>query len=52
MYLSPLFIYLFFSMSALNIKNNEQIAEWCNEKKIDLVVVGPEDPLANGTYNY
>lgn len=34
----------------LNTKDNEQIATWCKEKKIDLVVVGPEDPLANGIH--
>ncbi|XP_073956302.1 trifunctional purine biosynthetic protein adenosine-3 Gart isoform X2 [Choristoneura fumiferana] len=32
----------------LDIKNYQALAEWCKEKSIDLVVVGPEDPLANG----
>ncbi|XP_053609453.1 trifunctional purine biosynthetic protein adenosine-3 isoform X1 [Plodia interpunctella] len=32
----------------LNIKDYPALAEWCREKKIDLVVVGPEDPLADG----
>lgn len=32
----------------LNLKNFENVVQFCNEQKIKLVVVGPEDPLANG----
>ncbi|KAH9634363.1 hypothetical protein HF086_010843 [Spodoptera exigua] len=32
----------------LNIKDYPAIAQWCKEHEIDIVVVGPEDPLANG----
>ncbi|CAH1773576.1 unnamed protein product [Owenia fusiformis] len=32
----------------LNVKNFDVVCDWCKENKIDLVVVGPEDPLANG----
>ncbi|CAB3261102.1 unnamed protein product [Arctia plantaginis] len=32
----------------LNIKDYTAVAEWCEQHEIDLVVVGPEDPLANG----
>ncbi|CAG4955900.1 unnamed protein product [Colias eurytheme] len=32
----------------LNIKDYPALAEWCKQKDIDLVVVGPEDPLADG----
>ncbi|XP_069683657.1 trifunctional purine biosynthetic protein adenosine-3 [Periplaneta americana] len=33
---------------SLNIKDHKAVAEWCKENKINLVVVGPEDPLAGG----
>ncbi len=36
------------SFPALNIKDHASIADWCQEKKISLVIVGPEDPLAAG----
>lgn len=26
----------------------QAVAQWCKEHEIDLVVIGPEDPLANG----
>ncbi|XP_046484622.1 trifunctional purine biosynthetic protein adenosine-3 [Neodiprion pinetum] len=32
----------------LNVKNNKEIAEWSKKQGVSLVVVGPEDPLANG----
>lgn len=32
----------------LNIKDYPALASWCKENSIDLVVIGPEDPLANG----
>lgn len=28
--------------------NHQALAKWCKEHDIDLVVIGPEDPLANG----
>ncbi|XP_063364139.1 trifunctional purine biosynthetic protein adenosine-3 [Cydia amplana] len=32
----------------LDIKNYPVLAQWCKDHSIDLVLVGPEDPLANG----
>lgn len=32
----------------LDIKDHCKVAEWCLERNIDLVVVGPEAPLAEG----
>nr|XP_049694163.1 trifunctional purine biosynthetic protein adenosine-3 isoform X1 [Helicoverpa armigera] len=32
----------------LNIKDYPAIAKWCKDNEIDYVVIGPEDPLANG----
>ncbi|XP_049872943.1 trifunctional purine biosynthetic protein adenosine-3 isoform X2 [Pectinophora gossypiella] len=32
----------------LNIKDYPALAKWCKEHTIDLVIVGPEDPLADG----
>lgn len=32
----------------LDIKDYIAVAKWCKEHEIDLVVIGPEDPLANG----
>lgn len=36
------------SLESLNIKDFTVLADWCKSQDIDLVVVGPEDPLANG----
>lgn len=33
---------------ALDVKNFSLLSKWCKSQSIDLVVVGPEDPLANG----
>lgn len=32
----------------ISVKDHGAIVEWCKKEKIDLVVVGPEDPLADG----
>ncbi|KAH0952589.1 hypothetical protein HN011_004593 [Eciton burchellii] len=32
----------------LNLKNTKEIATWSKDNNIDMVVVGPEDPLAQG----
>ncbi|KAF5292718.1 hypothetical protein FQR65_LT11186 [Abscondita terminalis] len=32
----------------ININNHEDVAKWCKSNDINLVVVGPEDPLAKG----
>lgn len=36
----------------LNVKEHKAVAQWCTETGIDLVVVGPEDPLADGIVDY
>ncbi|MGE4285845.1 MAG: phosphoribosylamine--glycine ligase [Phycisphaerae bacterium] len=36
------------TMAAINVNNNAEVVAFAKEKEIDLVVVGPEDPLANG----
>uniref|UniRef100_A0A8D8UTY1 Trifunctional purine biosynthetic protein adenosine-3 n=1 Tax=Cacopsylla melanoneura TaxID=428564 RepID=A0A8D8UTY1_9HEMI len=33
---------------SIDLKNFTVVAEWCRENEINLVVIGPEDPLANG----
>lgn len=32
----------------LNIKNHSEVINFCQEKKINLVIIGPEDPLVDG----
>ncbi|CAH2048229.1 unnamed protein product, partial [Iphiclides podalirius] len=32
----------------IDIKNFPALGKWCTDNSIDLVVIGPEDPLANG----
>ncbi|CAG5038211.1 unnamed protein product [Parnassius apollo] len=32
----------------INIKDFQAVGKWCKENSINLVVIGPEDPLANG----
>ncbi|XP_053379386.1 trifunctional purine biosynthetic protein adenosine-3-like [Mercenaria mercenaria] len=32
----------------LNLKDFDEVSRWCKDNEIDLVVVGPEDPLAAG----
>ncbi|XP_041979578.1 trifunctional purine biosynthetic protein adenosine-3 isoform X1 [Aricia agestis] len=32
----------------LNIKDFAAVADWCKKNAINIVIVGPEDPLANG----
>lgn len=34
------------------VTDNEGVANWAKENKIDLVVVAPDDPLANGMVDY
>ncbi|OTF83104.1 GARS/AIRS/GART-like protein [Euroglyphus maynei] len=36
------------SMLDLNVSNHNELIEWCRNNQIDLVVVGPEDPLSKG----
>lgn len=36
----------------LNIQNFEEIKLFCQEQEIDMLVVGPEDPLVNGIYDF
>ncbi|KAK4873867.1 hypothetical protein RN001_013227 [Aquatica leii] len=35
----------------INVNNHEDVAKWCKSNDINLVVVGPEDPLAKGIAN-
>ncbi|MFM1964197.1 MAG: phosphoribosylamine--glycine ligase, partial [Bacteroidota bacterium] len=37
---------------ALNTGDFQAVATFCREKKVDMVVVGPEDPLVNGIYDF
>lgn len=36
----------------INIKNYDEIKKFCDLKEIELIIVGPELPLANGIVNY
>lgn len=36
----------------LSISNFEEIAAFCNKEHISMIVVGPEDPLVAGIYDY
>ncbi|XP_066593901.1 trifunctional purine biosynthetic protein adenosine-3 isoform X2 [Prorops nasuta] len=33
---------------SINVKNNQEVAEWCKMNSVDLVVVGPEEFLGRG----
>ncbi|MEO0000431.1 MAG: hypothetical protein RL766_477, partial [Bacteroidota bacterium] len=37
---------------AMNTGDFQVIATFCKEKRVDMVVVGPEDPLVNGIYDF
>ncbi len=37
---------------AINLKNFEEVAETIKEYKIDLLIVGPEEPLVNGIVDF
>lgn len=32
----------------INVKNHQEVIDFCKNQKIDFVIVGPEDPLAQG----
>ncbi|XP_055376588.1 trifunctional purine biosynthetic protein adenosine-3 [Condylostylus longicornis] len=36
------------NLTNIDVNNFRAIGEWCQQKHIDLVVIGPEDPLAHG----
>ncbi|XP_078040995.1 trifunctional purine biosynthetic protein adenosine-3 Gart isoform X2 [Augochlora pura] len=36
------------SLVKLNVKSNEEVSKWSKDNKVNLVVVGPEEYLANG----
>ncbi|MDE1192221.1 MAG: phosphoribosylamine--glycine ligase [Arachidicoccus sp.] len=36
----------------INVNDFEQQKQFCIDNKIDLIVVGPEDPLVNGVYDF
>jgi phosphoribosylamine--glycine ligase len=36
----------------LSLANFDEIAAFCNKEQISMIVVGPEDPLVAGIYNY
>eukprot|EP00794_Sanderia_malayensis_P000453 gene453-1095_t len=40
------------NVSTLNINDYNEVVVWCKERRIDLVVVGPEAPLANGISDF
>lgn len=35
-------------VSNVSVKDHVAIVDWCKKQNIDLVVIGPEDPLADG----
>ncbi len=35
---------------AFDCNDHQEVERWCKENEIDLVVVGPEAPLADGMY--
>ena len=37
---------------ALDVNNKEQVGAFCIENQIEMLVVGPEDPLVNGIQDY
>ena len=37
---------------AIKVNEFDRIAAFCSEEKIDMIVVGPEDPLVNGIVDY
>ncbi len=37
---------------SIDVNNFKKVYKFLNEKKIDLVVIGPEDPLVNGIVDY
>lgn len=43
-----IFLGFFSSFVAVDFTNHSTLAKWCRDYDIKLVVVGPEDPLANG----
>jgi len=42
---SPWFVCL---CTVLDVKDFDTVTSWCRDNSVDLVVVGPEDPLAAG----
>lgn len=36
------------NLTGLSVKDHAGVAKWCRSNNIELVVVGPEDPLAEG----
>ena len=43
-----IFIFSFLNSLDMNIKDFDEVSTWCKKMQISLVIVGPEDPLANG----
>ena len=37
---------------SLDINNNEDVSKFCVSNNIELVIVGPEDPLVNGLVDF
>ncbi|MCW8996737.1 MAG: phosphoribosylamine--glycine ligase, partial [Psychromonas sp.] len=35
----------------MNFSNHTEVIEFCKEKKVDLVIIGPEQPLVDGLAN-
>lgn len=39
---------LYFLLAAVSVNDHSALAQFCKDEKIELVVVGPEAPLAAG----
>ena len=43
---------MYINFAAINLKIFSEVEKFCSENNVGLVVVGPEDPLADGITDY